>query len=75
MIHSLTDPLGKISLRRRYALMVADGAFSHKIEYVKFLGQSKLLHWVKSYGDFGEGRYFTWGWSCIGKGLRLKAAQ
>ena len=26
----------KISLRRRYALTVADGAFSHKIDYLPF---------------------------------------
>ena len=32
--HSLTHPLVKISLRRRHALMVEDGAFSHKLDYV-----------------------------------------
>ena len=45
--------------------MVEDVGFSHKIDYVNFLGESKsqmaskLLHWVKSYGDFGEWGNFT----------------
>ena len=34
LIESLTDTLVKISLRRRHALMVQDGAFSHKIDYI-----------------------------------------
>ena len=46
-----------------------------------FLGESnfqmasKLLHWVKSYGNFGEREDFTQGWSCIRKVLRLQPAQ
>ena len=32
--YSVSDPLVKIYLRRRHALMVEDGAFSHKIDYV-----------------------------------------
>ena len=34
LIHSLSNPLVKISLRRRHTLMVEDGDFSHKIDYV-----------------------------------------
>ena len=34
LIHSLTDPLVKISLRRRHALMVEDGALRLKKYYV-----------------------------------------
>ena len=71
-----------ISLRRRHALLIKDGAFSHKINYIKFFfgyskpqRASKLLHWFKSYGTFGERRDFTYWWSCIGKGLRLQLAQ
>ena len=36
-IHSLTDPLVKIFLWRRHALMVEDGAFSHIIDNVPIL--------------------------------------
>ena len=32
--HPLLKALVKISLRRRHALMVGDGAFSHKMDYV-----------------------------------------
>ena len=46
--------------------MAEDGTLSHKIDYVPFfLGESKSrrasksLHWVKSYGDFGERGDFT----------------
>ena len=40
--HSLTDPLVKISLGCCHALVVEDGAFSHKIGYVSnFFGESK----------------------------------
>ena len=36
--------------------MVEYGAFSHKIDYVSSKSQRacKLLHWVKSYCNFGE---------------------
>ena len=36
VINSVSNTLVKISLRRRHALMVEDGAFSHKIDYVTF---------------------------------------
>ena len=35
VINSVSDPLVKISLRRRHALMVGDSASSHKIDYVR----------------------------------------
>ena len=82
LIHSFTDPLVKISLRRRHALLVEDGVFGHKIDYVAFfLGDSKswraskLHYWFKSYDDFAEWLNFACWWSCIGKGLRLQLAQ
>ena len=34
VINSLTHPLVKVFLRRRHAVMVDDGAFSHKTDYV-----------------------------------------
>ena len=56
---SLINPIVRISLRRCHVLMLDDGAFSHKIDYVlsflvksKSQGASKLLQWFKSYGDF-----------------------
>ena len=33
----MSNTLVKISLRRRHALMVEDGAFSHKIDYFTFI--------------------------------------
>ena len=63
----------KITLRRRHALTVADGAFSHKIYYVT--RASKSLYWFKSYGDLSELLDFAYWWSFIGKGLRLQPAQ
>ena len=38
LIKSESDPLVKISLRRRHSLMVEYGAFSHKIDQVTFFG-------------------------------------
>ena len=65
----------KISLRRRHALTVADGAFSHKIDYL--LGYSKSRRASKShnrfkcYGGFAEWVNFAYWWSFIGKGPRV----
>ena len=46
--------------------MVENGAFSHTIDYIPiFFGESpsqrasKSIHWVKSYGNFGEQGDFT----------------
>ena len=68
----------KISLQRRNALMVADGAFSHKIhtEY-NFLGDSKSRRAskFKSYDDFSEWSDSAFWRSFIGKGLCLQPAQ
>ena len=50
----------KISLPRRHTLIVKDGAFSHKITMLQFLGDSKSwkaskMHYLfKSYGNFAE---------------------
>ena len=48
----------KISFVRRHALIVEDGAFSYKIDYVtidsKCQRASKLHYWFMSYGDFAE---------------------
>ena len=45
--------------------MIKNGAFSHKIDYVKNFSD----------GDFAEWVDFAYWWSCIGKGLRLHPAQ
>ena len=72
----------KISLRRRHALVVADGASSHKIDYCynflenfKYQRASKLHHWFKSYGDFAKWVDFAHWWSFIGKSEHLQPAQ
>ena len=41
LIDSFSDPSVKIFVRRRYALMVEDGAFSHKIDVPIFFVKSK----------------------------------
>ena len=70
-----------LSYWRRHTLVVEDGAFSHKMDYVSIFGESKSwrasksLHWFKRYGNFGEWRDFTYWWSCIGRGLCLQPAQ
>ena len=65
----------KISLRGRHALVVADGASSHKIDYCynflensKYQSASKLHHWFKSYGDFDKWVDFAYWWSFSGEG-------
>ena len=58
--------------------MVGDGAFSHKIGWVKkFLEILNLkgLYWFKSYSNFAEWLGFAYWWSFIKKGLRLQPAQ
>ena len=58
--------------------MVADGAFSNKIDYdtiSKFQRASKLHFWFKGYGNFAEWKDFSDWWSFIGKGLRLQPAE
>ena len=63
----------KISLRHRYALMVADGAFSHKIDYVT--NASKSHYWFKNYGDFAERVDFAYLWSFIMKPAKKASAS
>ena len=85
IIHSLTDwltdPLVKISLRRRNAQWVQNGAFSQKQMLLTFFKDSKswretkLLYWFKRYGNIAELVDFDCWWSCIKKGLRLQPAQ
>ena len=65
----------KIYLPRRHALLVEDGAFSHKIDYTIFLKgnskswrASKLHNWFKSYGDFAEWLDYAYWWSFSGEG-------
>ena len=68
----------KISLGRRHALMVGDGAFSHKRDYVtisKSRRAPKSQYWFNRYGNFAEWVNFACWWRCIGKGLRLQPAQ
>ena len=72
----------EISLRRRHAPTVTDGAYCHKMDYVTiFLGDSKSRraskshYWFKSYGDFAEWVDSSHWWSFIGKGLLLQPAQ
>ena len=43
LIDSLTHPLVKIPLRHRHALMVEDGAFCHKTDYVPYLNPNLNL--------------------------------
>ena len=60
VIHSLTHwSFGKISLRHRHALMVKDGAFSHKITILKFSGDSKSWRATKLYYCFNTYRNFA----------------
>ena len=73
--HSVSDLFSKlwfvkIYLRRRHALMVKDGAFSHKIDYV-----TKSHYWFKSYCNFAELVGFACWWKCIGKGFHLQPPQ
>ena len=70
---------GCACLKHKCALTDGDGAFSHKIDYVKkIIGDSKSQraskshNWFKSYGDFAEWVDFAYQWSCIGKRLRLQ---
>ena len=61
--------------------MVEDCAFSHKINCLVVLGDSKSrraskLHYLfKRYGNFSERGDFAYRWSCIRKGLRLQPAR
>ena len=57
------------------ALIIEDGAFSHKIDYVTiFFGDSKSQtafkshYWFKSYCDFAEWVDLAYWWSFSGKG-------
>ena len=57
--------------------MVEDGAFSHKIDFVKFFweilnpeGQQNR----KNYGDFAEWVDFAYWWSFIGEGSAINGA-
>ena len=43
MTDSFTDPLVKISLRRRHALMVDNGASSHKTNYIDIFSEISNL--------------------------------
>ena len=60
---------------------VADGALSHKIDYVIILGDSesrrasKSQYSFKNYGNFAEWVDFAHWWSFIGKGVLLQPAQ
>ena len=63
----------KISLRRRHALTVADGAFSHKIDYVTIF--KKILNPEEHPNRNTEWVDFAAWWSFIGKGVRLQPAQ
>ena len=72
LIHWLSHPLVKISLRRRHAQKVKNGASSQKRNYFrdsKSWRAFKLLYRVKSYADFAECVDFAYWWSCIRKGL------
>ena len=69
----------KIYLRRRHALLVQDGAFSHKIDCVKMLSEIlkgiQIALLVQELWQFAEWVDFAYWWSCIGKGLRLQCAE
>ena len=72
----------KISLWRRHALTVADGAFSHKIGYVPIFqenlnleGHLNCITGSKVTAILLNGVDFAHWWSFIGKGLRLEPAQ
>ena len=62
--------------------MVADGAFSHKIDYVTIFqeiqnpeGNPNRITGSKVMAIFAEWVDFTYWWSFIRKGLRLQPAQ
>ena len=71
----------KISLRRRHALIVDNGAFIHKIDYVTmFFGDSKSrlafksLNGFNRYGNFAEWVDFAYWWSFSGGGSAIIGA-
>ena len=74
LCHPLIKSFVKISLQRRHAPMVEDGAFSHKIDFFftifmedsKSERVSKLHHWFMSYGDFAEWIDLAYWWSFNG---------
>ena len=75
----MSHPLVKISLRRRHAKTVNNGASSLKTNYLfrhcKSTRAPKLLYWFKSYGAFAEWVDFAYWLSFIGKGVHLQPAQ
>ena len=65
----------KIFLRCRLALMVEDGAFSPKIDYVThFWGACKSHYSFKSYGNFAEWVDFAYWLSFSGQGFAINGA-
>ena len=77
-IHSFSQSwFVKISLRRRQALMVEDGAFSHKIDQVKIFWEILNPEGHPNYitGNFAEWVDFAFGGASVVKGLRLQPAQ
>ena len=75
LIHSLIHPLVKISLWRRHAQTVNNGASSYKTNYIdiflkrnsKSQRASKLHCWFKSYANLAEWVDFAYWWSFIRK--------
>ena len=69
----------KISLPRRQALTVADGAFSHKIDYIiifkEILNPEGHPNRITGYGNVAEWVDFSHWLSFIRKGLLLLPAQ
>ena len=71
----------QISLQRHHALMVKDGAFRHKIGYVTFFGDSKILraskshYWFKSLVDFDEWMDYAYWWRFSGEGSAIIGAS
>ena len=60
----------KISLRRRHALMVEDGAFSHKIYYITIFKETLNLKGDQNHitGIFAGWVVFAYLWSFISEG-------
>ena len=78
----MSHPLVKISLQRRHAQTVNNGASSHKTNYIdiffrysKSWRTSKLLYWFRSYSNFSEWVDFPNDGASSGRVCALQPAQ
>ena len=78
IIHSLIQSrFVKISLRRRHALIVEDGAFSHKIDYITIFEEILSLkvhpNCLAGWWTVGKWEDFAYWWSFSGEGCASAA--